>query len=501
MIYRTIHTLSSLFSGREFWQMHPALLAAISLLLGIGAALFELSIWIALAFALYLIFQRKWASLFLLVSGSLYALYSSTIPTAPLTGTARFSITSLQIHQTPFQKNFRYVGTLYLNGTAIRCKIVHPLSSNRPAANRDYYVTGTLLAQEGLEYLFKTKEWTPIEETWSLAELRFQTKQKIKAFLQKTLHRPRTANFLSALATGDSPDRQIVFEFGRLGLQHILAISGFHFGVLMAFVAYLFRFVLPSPWKWGALFLVMTGYFVFIGSSPAVQRAWIGVTLCILAKLTKRRIIPLNILGAAMLIELLYNPFAAANLGFQFSFASCFGILALYQPIEEQLRTILPKRKAAEALLLSLPAQITYLITSMMRRSLSLTLAVNVTILPILLFHFGKFPLLSLFYNLFFPALVGIVLFGLLAAALLYWATGSIALFPILDWISAQLLDLTSYPPVLLDRALYFRSFPYQAIPLYFVMLIGISILKQNQEPPRFLLEKRGDSFSVLNDA
>jgi competence protein ComEC len=480
-----------LLSGHEFWQMHPALLASISLLIGTCFSLFQLSIWTLLAFAVYLLSLRKWASLFLLLSGSLYAFYTCPIPSTPLTAAARFSISSLQIHQTPFHKNYRYAGTLYLNGTAIRCKIVHPLNSNRPIANQDYHVTGTLTIQEGLEYLFKAKEWTPIQNTWSLAELRFQTKEKIKTFLQTNLKRPRTALFLSALATGDPPDRQIVFEFGRLGLQHILAISGFHFGVLMAFVAYLFRFFLPSPWKWGVLFLVMTGYFVFIGTSPAVQRAWIGVTLCILAKLLKRRIIPLNILGAAMGIELLYNPLAAANLGFQFSFASCFGILALYQPIEKQVRRILPKRKAEKALLLSLPAQIAYLITSMLRRSFSLTLAVNIAILPILLFHFGKFPLLSLLYNLFFPALVGVVLFGLLAATMLYWASGSTALFPILDWISAQLLDLTSYPPVLLDRALYFRSFPYQAIPLYFGVLLCLSIVRQNQGQTRFSLEKR----------
>lgn len=492
MIQRTIYTLARLLSGHEFWQTHPALLASISLLLGISATLFQLSIWTLLAFIFYLLFHRKWASLFLLITGSLYAFYSCPIPSTPLTATARFSISSLQIHQTPFHKNFRYLGTLYVNGSAIRCKIVHPLNANRPEANRDYYVTGTLLAQEGLDYLFKAKEWTSIQNTWSLAELRFQTKEKIRAFLQTNLKRPRTALFLSALATGDPPDRQIVFEFGRLGLQHILAISGFHFGVLMAFIAYLLRFFLPSPWKWGILFLVMTGYFIFIGTSPAVQRAWIGVTLCILAKLLKRRIIPLNILGAAMGIELLYSPLAAANLGFQFSFASCFGILALYQPIEEQLRRILPKRRAEEALLLSLPAQIAYLITSMLRRSFSLTLAVNIAILPILLFHFGKFPLLSLLYNLFFPALVGVVLFGLLAATLLYGASGSTALFSILDWFSAQLLDLTSYPPVLLDRALYFRAFPYQAIPLYFGVLIAIGILRQNQDKTRFSLEKRG---------
>jgi competence protein ComEC len=216
----------------------------------------------------------------------------------------------------------------------------------------------------------------------------------------------------------------------------------------------------------------MTLYFVFIGAAPAVQRAWIGASLFIIAKLTHRRAIPLNILGAAMLIELLWNPLAAANLGFQFSFGSCFGIILLYPHIEKQLRKLLPKRRAEEALRLSFLAQMAYLITSSLRRSLSLTLAVNIAILPILFFHFGKFPLLSLLYNLFFPPLVGLVLVGLLAACAFYFLIGTTLPFQGLDWFCEQLLDLVSYPPLFLDRSIYFSNFPFQAIPLYFFGLI-----------------------------
>ena len=175
-----------------------------------------------------------------------------------------------------------------------------------------------------------------------------------------------------------------------------------------------------------------------------------------------------------MLIELLINPLAAANLGFQFSFGSCFGILLLYHPIEEQFRRILPKRQAEDAFCLSLPAQIAYLITSSLRRSMSLTSAVNIAILPILLFHFGKFPLLSLLYNLFFPPLVGLALLGLLSAFVLYFFSGSTLLFHWLDGFCAQLLDLASYPPLFLERSLYFQNFPYHAIPLYFFALLTL---------------------------
>lgn len=470
-------------SLKEFWQNHPALLAGISLLIGVGVALFDLSLWTATFFALYLVCLRKWAALSLLVLGGIYAHTSFTPPTTPLVCTARFSIATLQVHQTPFQKNLQYQGTLYLKNGRFPCKIVHPKKADRPSAARDYLVKGTLLAQEDFSFVFKAKQWQPIEGSWSLAELRFQAKDKVREFLANRLQKPKTASFLSALATGDGIDRQIAYEFGRLGIQHLLAISGFHFGVLMASLSFFLGFFLPPRWKWGALLVCMTLYFVFIGGTPAVQRAWIATTLFILGKLTKRRIISLNILGAALLIELLWNPLNAANLGFQFSFGSCFGILLLYRPILQGLSRFFPKRKAEAALTLSLPAQIVHLVNSSLKRSLSLTLAVNIAILPILFYHFGKFPLLSLLYNLFFPPLVGMALIGLIGAALFFCLSGSGVLFHWVGTFCDQLLDLAAYPPLFLDRAIYYKSFPYQGFGVYFFGLLLINLLNHAQQP------------------
>jgi ComEC/Rec2-related protein len=215
---------------------------------------------------------------------------------------------------------------------------------------------------------------------------------------------------------------------------------------------------------------------VFIGATPSVQRAWIGAVLFIMGKITNRTIIPLNILGAAMLIELLFNPLTLGNLGFQFSFGSCFGIFLFYSLIEEKMKLFLPERRTDEALALPLFSQLAYLLASSIRRSLSLTLAVNLVIAPLLFFHFSKFPLTGLLYNLFFPPLVAISLLGLLVATCAYFLIGSSALFHILDWYCAQLLELTTYPPMLLDRSIYVQNVPYYAILFYFALLLLYAI-------------------------
>ena len=52
-----------------------------------------------------------------------------------------------------------------------------------------------------------------------------------------------------------------------------------------------------------------------------------------------------------------------------------------------------------------------------LRQGLALGIAVNLAALPLTLYHFHKFPLSGLLYNLFFPPMVSISLFLVAAAA------------------------------------------------------------------------------------
>lgn len=459
-----------MISHRQFWNEQPALLLAVSLLIGTSSALFWNFPWnwiFPFLWIVYLICFRRWAPIALVVGGIFYSwfLYSS-----PVSGEiGYFSIASLQPHQSPFQKGLVYKGMLYVDGQRVPCNVHHP-EKEYPKANCDYLLIGKLQKRGAYDYLFKSKNWIPVENTWSLAELRYGMKERFRHFLDQKLQRPRTASFLSSLITGDVEDRSLRYEFGKVGLQHILAISGFHFAILIAFCSFFLGLLLPHRWKIIALLLSINAYFLFVGSVPAVQRSWLMAMLYLVGKLIGRHSTGLNLLGVALLIEVILDPLVSASLGFQLSFLSCVGILLFHPFFNFQL-----KSSPAEMTLVS---QHGTLLSTFFRQALSVNFAVNLAILPLILHYFHQFPLLALLYNLFFPLLVSVAMFGLLVSLLIHFFFPPLAdlFFLGIDFFTAQLLDLTAYPPLALDYSLKV-DFPAWAIPFYIFVLFSFSVI------------------------
>ena len=461
--FALIYPISMLLtSHRLFWIEQPALLLGLSVLIGTSSTLFWDFPWnwaFPLLWIVYLAQCRSWAPIALVIGGAVYSwcLY----PSVPTGNGGYFSIASLQPHQSPFQKGLIYKGMLTIEGQRIPCN-VHHLGSEYPKANCDYILHGKLQQRGPYDYLFKPKKWIPVKNTWSLAEIRYQMKEKLRHFLNQKLIRPRTASFLGSLITGDVEDRALRYEFGRLGLQHILAISGFHFAILIAFCAAFLSLFLPYRAKLITLLCAVNIYFLFVGALPAVQRSWLAALLYLVGKLIGRHSSGLNLLGVALLVEVILDPLISANLGFQFSFLSCAGIL--------MLGPLFPSAPSKPTLISQH--------ASFFRKGFRLTLAVNAAMLPLLLYHFHQFPLLSLLYNLFFPFLVGIALFSLflsLLASLLFPPLADL-LFYLVDWFTAELLNLAAYPPIALDYSLKMAHVPAWTIPLYIFALFWLSM-------------------------
>ncbi len=445
-----------------------------SLLVGISAPLFLGSFLWPVIWGIYLLVCRFKAQTILLIGAIFYGFLHQIppIPTQEISGI--FSPSCLQPHHSPFQKGLLLKGTFSNPSFSVPCSI-YLRGEERPIANQSYVIQGVLQQRGPFDFVLKAKEWKPLPNSWSLAEMRYQTKERFRKLLFAKLPSPKVATFLSSLTTGDVEERQLRYEFGRVGLQHILAISGFHFGILIAFFAFCLKLFLSRFQRILTLFILVSAYYIFVGSSPAVERSYLTALFYLLSQLFNRSTSGLNLLGCAMGVELICNPATANNIGFQLSFLSCFAILLFVPPLEKAISFLLPKRNAAEIQSLTLLSKHGYLLSSFFRKALSLTLAVNLILFPLLLFHFHQFPLLGFLYNLFFPFLVGISLFLLLSSLIFHLLFPPIAnlLYSITNTLSSFLLDLTVNPPLAIDFSIRAANIPISLVILY---LLGLGL-------------------------
>jgi competence protein ComEC len=158
-----------------------------------------------------------------------------------------------------------------------------------------------------------------------------------------------------------------------------------------------------TGWPRFALGVGTVAFFVVLtGAEPSVMRAGLMATLALLGALLGRPRDTGAILASAVLVLILLDPGLVWSVGFQLSVAATGGMAALASPLAERLR-VLPRPVAMAA---------------------GATLAAQLGVLPVLLFHFHAVPGVAVPANLLaFPAVSPALLLGLSAAAVgLVWS-------------------------------------------------------------------------------
>jgi competence protein ComEC len=290
---------------------------------------------------------------------------------------------------------------------------------------------------------------------------------------------------LAALIVGErgglTPETTAAFR--RIGIGHLLAISGLHIGIVAATVFFLLsRLMSHFQWflwnaairRWAALgtFLPVAVYALLAGMSPSTQRALVMVCVFLLAVLVGRDQDLLNTLAAAAMLLLVVDPPVLFSASFQLSFAavlaivcglSCFPSLRLQHPLPLRARLV---KKASAFVLVSIWA--------------------TLGTLPLTMYYFNQVSVVGIFSNCLFVPIIGFVVVpcGLLAAFLLpVSAAAAAGLMHLAAAVLSQTLTLVSLVARLPFAAFQTVTPSILEMTCYYLLVILVATLASRHWP------------------
>ncbi len=227
--------------------------------------------------------------------------------------------------------------------------------------------------------------------------------QAVRAFVARSIARlfpPAEAGLLMGLVLGDDSrlDPGLARDFHAAGLGHLLVVSGENVAMVLAPVLALAALLGLTRWPRFLLCVGVVGFFVVLtGGEPSVMRAGVMATIALLGTLMGRSRDAGSVLASAVLILIVLDPGLIWEIGFQLSVVATAGMVALASPIAARV-PFLPKPVALAG---------------------GATLAAQLAVTPLLLFHFHAVPGVTVPANLLaFPAVSPALLLGITAAAL-----------------------------------------------------------------------------------
>ncbi|OMD99807.1 hypothetical protein BSK64_24870 [Paenibacillus odorifer] len=272
------------------------------------------------------------------------------------------------------------------------------------------------------------------------------------------LFQARHSGYMKGLVIGmqDDLDPDTFKQFSQLGLTHILAISGMHVAVYVGVLLFIFRRLRMTKETTLTVTLVLVPVYVLLtGAGPSIVRAGLMSMIALLAARVGMLKDGLNILAAAALVMLIWNPYMLLSVSFQLSFLVTLGLM-VYVPLMDPLLSALPR---------------------WLKSAVSVTLVAQLVSFPLTIYYFNQFSLLSLVANLVFVPFITFIVLPLGTLALLLgrlW--GAAAIF--LAHITELLNNVTFYAVECINGfaggVLIWRSPSLLWIGVYYVLLCGL---------------------------
>ncbi|MBV6396052.1 MAG: hypothetical protein HFACDABA_01640 [Anaerolineales bacterium] len=341
------------------------------------------------------------------------------------------------------------------------------------------------LAREGIYSIMSSDEVTrlPGREGNFFARGLFALKTRALETIYRLFPDPEAsllAGILLGVDNGLPDDLQQAFK--DTGTSHIIAISGFNIAIIAELFLALFGRAFGK--RRGAVFagIGIVFYTLLVGADAAVVRAAVMGVTALFARHLGRRQDGINTLFGVAALMTLFNPLYISDVGFQLSFAATLGLVLYAQPLEALVARWLNRMAGAQART-GINAQETSESETRIAKTSNfisnvflLTLAAQITTIPIMAYHFGRLSLISFIANPFIlPAQPAVMILGGLADMLgmLFEPLGQAAAYIAWPFVAYTIHAVELFGGV--SWAARSVEFPFWAVILWYAVLLGLT--------------------------
>ncbi len=248
--------------------------------------------------------------------------------------------------------------------------------------------------------VLSTDEGSPFWQTL------YALRQHLSSIIEHLISEPY-ASLLKAILLGDRNGipAPLYAQFRSTGTSHVIVISGSNIAVLCGF---LLAATTRLAGRRIALYVSLLGIAAYVmlagADAPVIRAAIMGGLYVIALRFGRRAEVRTSLIMAAVLMTMV-NPAWFRDPGFQLSFSATAGLIWLAPLLENILTAWLSRVRG-----------IAGLISGLLGDGLTVTFAAQLATLPVVVYHFGRISLVSLFTNiLIVPVQPLIMLSGALA--------------------------------------------------------------------------------------
>ncbi len=237
------------------------------------------------------------------------------------------------------------------------------------------------LRARGVLYTIPFAHVSLLEHRGTFLGTLYRGKQKFLHTLERAI--PEPASGLGAgmlLGVNSALGKQLDAVFRETGIIHIVVLSGYNIMVVVEALLYILAFFCFPRTRMIIGIAGITIFALLVGLSATVMRASLMATLLLIARTTGRTYAVLRALVLAGVFMLVLNPYLLVHdPGFQLSFLATLGLI-LFSPHIEKRLTYVPEKYG-------------------IRMFVTATIATQIAVLPLILYHMGLFSVVALIVN------------------------------------------------------------------------------------------------------